>query len=243
MKKSLFISLVALFASFNVICDSLMGFPELSSGVWQGWIFIAEPITGIVLGPYAGFLSTLIGVMIGHTIYFRDVYEFLFTFGAPIGAMVSGFLFRGKWKAVLAYYTALLGIYFITPIAWQLPVLGMWDVYLAYSILLVITMIIVRKGGPWNPKSKGLPYVLALSALIGLEADILFRIIVFVPGQTYRLFYDLDVEKLTPMWLGAAVVTPVKVALSILVTVTVGPALIRTIKKIRFLKEDDTSSC
>jgi hypothetical protein len=242
MKKSLFISLVALFASFNVICDSLMGFPELSSGVWQGWIFIAEPITGIVLGPYAGFLSTLIGVMIGHSIYFRDVYEFLFTLGAPIGAMVSGFLFRGRWRTVLTYYTALLGIYFITPLAWQLPVLGMWDVYLAYSILLVITMIIVRKG-TWNPKSKGLPYVLALSALIGLEADILFRIIVFVPGQTYRLFYDLGAEELTLVWLGAAVITPLKVAMSILVTVTVGPALIRTIRKIGILKEDDTSTC
>ncbi len=242
MEKSLFVSLVALFASFNVICDSLMGFPELSSGVWQSWIFITEPITGIVLGPYAGFLSTLIGVMIGHSIYFRDMYEFLFTLGAPLGAMVSGFLFRGRWKIALTYYTVLLGIYFITPIAWQLPALGMWDVYLAYSVLLVVTLIIIRKG-TWNPTSKGLPNVLALSALIGLEADILFRIIVLIPGQTYRLFYNLSVDELTPMWLGAAVITPIKVAISILVTVTIGPALIRTIRKIHIFKEDNTASC
>jgi len=237
MRKSQFLALVALFASINIILDSLMGLPEFSSGVWSGWIFIVEPINGIVLGPYAGFLSSLIGVMIGHSIYFRDVYEFLFTLGAPIGAMMAGFLFRGKWKIVLTYYTALLAFYFITPIAWQLPLWGMWDVYLAYATLLVVAVMTARKGS-WNPKSKGLLYIIALSALIGLEADILFRIFVFIPGQTYRLFYGLGAEALIPIWIEAAAITPIKVALSILVTTMVGPPLIKIIRKIGILKED-----
>jgi len=237
MRKSRFLALVAVFASINVVFDSLMGLPQLSSGVWYSWIFIVEPINGIVLGPYAGFLSSLIGVMIGHSIYFIDVYEFLFTLGAPIGAMVSGFLFRGRWKMVLAYYTALLGIYFITPVAWQLPLWGMWDVYLAYVTLLLVSVTMARKG-LWNPESKGLLYVIALSALIGLEADILFRIFVFVPGQTYRLFYGLDARSLIPIWVEAAAITPIQVAMSILVTTTVGPPLIRVINKTGILKED-----
>jgi len=237
MRRSRFLALVAVFASINVVFDSLMSFPEFSSGVWYSWIFVVEPINGIVLGPYAGFLSTLIGVMIGHFIYFRDVYEFLFTFGAPIGAMVSGFLFRGRWKIVLTYYTALLGIYFITPIAWQLPIWGMWDVYLAYAVLLVVSVMMARKGS-WNPESKGLLYVIALSALIGLEADILFRIFVFIPGQTYWLFYRYGAEKLIPIWVLGAAETPIRVAMSILVTTTVGPPLIKVIKKAGILKED-----
>ena len=237
MRKSQFLALVAVFASINVVFDSLMGLPEFSSGVWYSWIFIVEPINGIVLGPYAGFLSSLIGVLIGHSIYFRDVYEFLFTFGAPIGAMVAGFLFRGRWKIVLIYYTTLLGIYFITPIAWQLPLWGMWDVYLAYAILLVVAVMMARKGS-WNPKSKELLYVIALSALIGLEADILFRIFVFIPGQTYQIFYGLDAKALIPVWVEAAAITPIKVAISILVTTTIGPPLIKVIRKIGILKED-----
>jgi len=237
MRKSRFLALVAIFASINVVFDSLMSFPEFSSGVWYSWIFIVEPINGIVLGPYAGFLSSLIGVIIGHSIYFRDVYEFLFTLGAPIGAMVSGFLFRGRWKIVLTYYTALLGFYFITPIAWQLPIWGMWDVYLAYAVLLVVSVMMARKGS-WNPESKGLLHVIALSALIGLEADILFRIFVLIPGQTYRLFYGLDARSLIPIWVEAAAITPIQVAMSILVTTTVGPPLIKVIKKAGILKED-----
>ena len=232
MRKSQFLALVAVFASINVVFDSLIGLPEFSSGVWYSWIFVVEPINGIVLGPYAGFLSSLIGVMIGHSIYFRDVYEFLFTLGAPIGAMVSGFLFRGRWKMVLTYYTALLGFYFITPIAWQLPIWGMWDVYLAYAVLLVVTVMMARKGS-WKPESRGLLYVIALSALIGLEADILFRIFVFIPGQTYRLFYGLNAEYLIPLWVEAAAITPVKVAISILITTTVGPPLIKVTTKLK----------
>jgi len=238
MRKSQFLALVAVFASLNVVFDSLMGLPEFSSGVWYSWIFIVEPINGIVLGPYAGFLSSFIGVMIGHSIYFRDVYEFLFTLGAPIGAMVAGFLFRGKWKMVLTYYTALLGIYFITPIAWQLPIWGMWDVYLAYFILLVVAVMMARKGS-WNPEPKGLLYVIALSALIGLEADILFRIFVFIPGQTYRIFYDLGAETLIPIWIEAAAITPIKVAISILVTTIIVPPLVKVIKKTGILREDN----
>ena len=88
LRESWVISLIAVFAAFNIVCDSLMGpLPDIS-GVWYSWIFIAEPISGIILGPFASFFSTFIGVMVGHSIYIRDSAEFRFTLGAPIGAMI-----------------------------------------------------------------------------------------------------------------------------------------------------------
>lgn len=230
MKKPLFVSLVAIFASFTVVLDSMIGLPELSSGVWYSWIFMVEPITGIVLGPYAGFLSTLVGVLIGHIIYFRDIYEFLFTFGAPIGAMVSGLLFKGRFKEVLIYFTLLLVAFFSTPIAWQLPIWGIWDVLLAYSILIVAT--IISRSGLWKLESRRLSWVIITSAFIGLEADILFRILLFIPGQTFKLFYDFNVTILQLIWIESAIATPIKVAMSILVTAIVGPRIIVIIKQL-----------
>jgi len=223
----------------NVVCDSFIGIPQFTEGVWYSWIFIIEPLTGIVLGPYAGFLSSFIGVMTGHFIFFRGTHEFLFTFGVPIGAMVSGFLFRGKWKMILTYYTLLLGIYFITPIAWQLPVWGMWDVYLAYASLLASIMMMVKKGS-WKLRSRGrLLYAIVLCAFVGLEADVLFRIFVLVPCQTYKVFWqDIDVNVLRLWWVAGAAVTPIQAAISILVTTTVGLPLIRVIRKTGVLKED-----
>ena len=226
-KRKRILPLIIIFASLNVVCDSLVGLPQFSSGVWYSWIFIIEPITGIILGTYAGLLSTVIGVMIGHFIYFRGFHEFLFTIGAPIGTMVSGLIFRGKWKTVFIYYTALLVAYFITPIAWQLPIWGMWNTYFAYLCLVILTTL---GRNVLKLESNKPSYALALSAFIGLEADILFRIFIFIPCQTYQLFYGFTVEALQLIWLTAAFVTPVQVAMSALATVILGPPVIKALK-------------
>ncbi|MEM1539080.1 MAG: hypothetical protein QXW82_02545 [Candidatus Bathyarchaeia archaeon] len=230
---SVFISLVAVFAAFNIVCDSLVVPPLLPySGVWHSWIFISEPITGIMLGPLAGFFSNLVGVMAGHFINFVDFYEFLFTLGAPLGATISAFVFRGKWKITLAYYLVLLGGYFAVPISWQLPFWGMWDVYLAFAVLLLTAILATKMKGVWNTGSTvRLVYILALSTFIGLEADVLFRIFVFVPCQTYSLFYGYDLSVLQATWAMGAVETPIKVALSTIVTVLIGPPVINVARR------------
>lgn len=239
MRRSQFLALVAVFASVNVVSDSFMSLPEFPSGVWYSWNFLVEAITGIVLGPLAGFTATFIGVMIGHYVYFIDVYEFLFTVGAPIGAMFSALLFRGKWKPALVYYTALFAAYFATPIALQLPIWGMWDTYLAYAILIAAIFMISK--GLWEHTSKRLPFIIAISAFIGLEADVLFRIFVFVPCQTYQLFYGFGVEALQLIWAVGAVGTPIKAALSTLFTVVIGYPLVKALKKANLFDDSKDS--
>jgi len=241
LRESSFISLIAVFAAFNIVCDLLMGpLPGISS-VWYSWIFIAEPISGIILGPFASFFSTFIGVMVGHSIYVRDSAEFLFTLGAPIGAMISALIFRGKWKIALVYYMALLGAFFATPVSWQLPFLGMWDVYLAFGCLLVSIVIMKKWKGFWNTKSVGVPllYIVALGTFIGLEADVLFRIFILVPCQTYKIIYALDVSTLQLWWAVGAVETSTKAALSTLVSVMVTPSILRAVRKMGLALSED----
>jgi len=231
-EKSTFVSLIAIFAAFNVICDSLVSSPLPYSGVWHSWIFILEPLTGIILTPLASFFSALIGVMIGHFVNFLDVYEFLFTLGAPIGAMISSLIFRGKWSIALIYYTALLGAFFVTPVSWQLPFWGMWDVYLAFICLLITSVMVKKWKTLWNTwSSSRLIYILALSTFIGLEADVLFRIFILIPCQTYQLFYNWDVNALQGIWVLGAVETSTKAALSTIITATVGLPIITAIRK------------
>jgi len=240
LKDSAFVSLVAVFAAFNVVCDSLAGPPLPFSGVWYSWIFIFEPITGIILGPLAGFFSSFIGVMIGHFIYFRGPEEFLFTLGAPIGAMISGLLYRGNWRIVLIYYLTLLGAFFVTPIAWQLPFWGMWNVYLALACLLAVIAIVKKWKNLWNVKSSVCFFhILALSAFIGLEADVLFRVFIFIPCRTYQLFYGYDLNKLQAIWVLGAVETSTKAALSMVVTVIMGLPIISIARKMGLAKSED----
>ena len=241
LKESSFVSLIAVFAAFTIVCDSLMG-PLLDiSGVWYSWIFIAEPINGIILGPYASFFSTFIGVMVGHSIYIRSSAEFLFTLGAPIGAMISSLVFRGKWKIAVLYYLALLGAFFITPVSWQLPLWGMWDVYLAFGCLLVSVVVMKKWSGVWNTKSTSvrLLYIVALCTFIGLEADVLFRIFILVPCQTYHIIYSLDVSELQLWWAAGAVETSTKAALSTLISVMVTPSIIKAVRKTALALSED----
>ena len=132
------ISLIVVFAVISIALDSLVT-PGFSAGIWYGWVFIMSPISGIILGPRDGFIATLISVMVGHTIVFREsIFEFIFTLGAPIGSAVTGLIFRGEKSKILVYYTILVAAYFLTPVARQLPIWGMWDVYIAYFVLVVL---------------------------------------------------------------------------------------------------------
>jgi hypothetical protein len=229
MKKSRTVSLVAIFAALGVVCDAVVT-PGFSAGVWFGWIPMISPIAGMVLGPYNGFISILIAVMIGHSLVPREtIYEFIFTLGAPTGSMMSGFMFRGDWKKVFAFYTTMLVFYFITPISWRLPVWGMWDVYVAYVILLGLGIIMSVRG---SDEIKHLsPF--AVSAFIGLEADVLLRIFIFVPCQTYRLFYGLTPEALVAIWaVPAPIITPFKVLLSTFFATLIVPQIMRILGKL-----------
>ncbi len=166
--------------------------------------------------------------MLGHWLVPREtIYEFVFTVGAPIGSMMAGFVFRGNWKRVFAFYTAMLGFYFITPVSQQLPVWGMWDVYTAYILLLVLGVILSVKGSGEIQRLS--PF--AVSAFIGLEADVLFRIFVLVPCQTYRFFYGLTPEVLVALWsLPAPLITPLKVLLATFVATLITPQIMRILK-------------
>ena len=220
VKRNRLIASIAIFSIISIVLDSIPGFPQLVSGVWYTWIFLIEPIAGLVLGPYGGFLSSLIGVMIGHTIYPHGeaAFEFVFSIGAPLGSMVSGFIYSKKLGRVFLYFTILLFLFFITPISSNLPLLGMWDTYLAYLILC---------GMLFFKKSFTKRFDIGISAFIGLEADILFRIFILIPCQTYRLFYGFTIDVLQIIWIAGALVTPIQVGISIFVTTLIGPRILK----------------
>lgn len=233
-KSSLFTSTVAIFAALTMISDLILESPLPCSDVWLSWVFIMEPITGMLLDPHASFLATLLGVMVGHSIRYRDIYEFVFTLGAPFGSMISSLIFRGKWKQALGYYVVLLGAYFLTPVSWNLPPFGMWDVYVAFGCLVTVILIINRKAEIWHVKSSSSLFVPALCTFIGLEADVLFRIFLLIPCQTYWLFYGWNAETLQGIWAVGAIETPIKAGLAALISAIIIPQIVKTLRKTDF---------
>ncbi|MCD6530104.1 hypothetical protein J7L06_07465 [Candidatus Bathyarchaeota archaeon] len=221
------LAMISMMAAVEVVFDSILTL-NFSAGVWYGLVFLMSPIAGILLGPIDGFLATLIAVMVGHTLSPRGAFEYAFTFGAPLCSMISGYVYRGKVKVALAYYLILFLAYFATPVTWYLPLWGIWDTLSAFILTVILTALsytgrtglLVKK---WT--------VFAFAAFIGLEADILFRIFLFIPCGTYWLFYGLTREALYAIWsVPAPLITPFKVLVSTFFTAALGPAMEKALK-------------
>ncbi|MFX0107126.1 MAG: hypothetical protein ACFE7R_02490, partial [Candidatus Hodarchaeota archaeon] len=185
----------------------------------------------VLLGPYLGAISVGLGTLVGHFVYFRDPFELLFMIGAPLGSAVAGLIYQKRWRPVLGIYTLLLAGYFVYPVSWILPLWGIWDILVGYGLLLVYAFIVPRI----EITTERLDTVkkLLFSTVIGLEADILLRVFILVPGQTYWLFYGLEPAQLQLLWVGAAFITPIKVALATIVSIVLGLSLMQ------FLNQDE----
>ncbi|MHA2115343.1 MAG: hypothetical protein ACXABM_07585 [Candidatus Thorarchaeota archaeon] len=223
------VSFVAIFAALITVLDIIPAF-GFTSGVWDSWAFLLSPIVGILLGPYLGAISVGLGSFLGHTIYYRDPTEFLFMMGLALGAAMAGFVYQKKWKPVLGIYTALLLGYFIYPVTWSLPLWGIWDVLVGFGIVLIYSIMTIRGGWLENTERKKV-LALLFSSVIALETDILFRIFVLVPGQTYWFFYGWTPADLALIWSVAGFITPIKVVLAAIVAITLGLQLLHTLER------------
>ena len=218
------VAVVTMFAALTAVSDSISGIPQLHSGVWYSWVFLMVPLNGIVLGSLYGSLATMMGVFVGHFIYFRGVEEFLFAIGAAVGSAVCGLMWNRRIYPVIIFYTLCLISYFLTPISFSLPLWGMWDTYLAYVAVLLVGLPFTGISSGWIEDH--LRYWVVFCSFIGVEADILFRIFLFIPAGTYRSIYGFPLEILREIWVLSAASTPIQVAISVLFSYLAVPSIL-----------------
>ncbi|MCX8170498.1 MAG: hypothetical protein N3E47_00805, partial [Candidatus Bathyarchaeota archaeon] len=121
-------ALVGVFASLHVILYFM------SFGLWRNWAIYLEPVEGIILGPWAGFLAALIGSIVARAVKPVDFWMFGII-AEPLGVLAAGFLAKGDWKPVLAIYGVMLSAYFIHPLSWQLPLWAILDILIAPALI------------------------------------------------------------------------------------------------------------
>lgn len=236
--KSQFVAFTAVFAAMAAALDFILT-PGFYSGIWDSWIFLLSPLVGVLLGPIGGFVAIGIGSIAGHMLFFRDVFELVYMIGAPLGAAMAGLVYEKRWKLVFTIYTLLLGGFLIYPVSWALPLFGIWDILVGFGFVLVFT-VLTRRGWWEDENDKRNLLNLVFCTVIGLETDILTRVFLLVPGQTYWLFYGFTVEDLQIIWLGAGIITPIKVLLAVILMVTVGYQVLKVIPdNWKHVKEND----
>jgi uncharacterized membrane protein len=113
------VALIAIFAALYAVISRLPGIPTIGGGGKIEPVVILDPIVGILLGPWIGGLTSLLGNFIAWIIPSVSFYGMLNLPTGPVAAIVSGSLARNtknsNWKFAAIIYTVFMGLWYLTP--------------------------------------------------------------------------------------------------------------------------------
>ncbi|MEM2939749.1 MAG: hypothetical protein QXU95_05720 [Candidatus Bathyarchaeia archaeon] len=190
-----------------------------------------EPIEGIILGPWAGFLSALIGSTAARII--KPSEEWMFGIIAePIGVLACGLLAKGRWKPVIAIHIFMLTAYFIHPFSAQLPLWAILDILLSppFMYLAAKTSGSLSKDG-----GKNLPLFLGFASFVTVSVDSLVRIFLLIPSGVYLLL-GWPLESLYSAFIIGAINSYIEDALTIVISILIGMPLLLALQNVPNIK-------
>lgn len=220
MRKSIMIGLVAVFAALHTTLYFLP-YP-----LWRNWAVFLEPIEGIVLGPYVGFLAVLLGSSISRMVRFDSLWMFGII-AEPVSVLIVGLLSRNVWKPVLAAYAAMLLAYFAHPFGRVLPLWTIMDV-LASLILVYPAARFSNRLFSSNVKSKA--KALLLISFVGIATDSLIRIFLLIPCGLSSLFFS-SYEEVFAVFTEGAIFSYIEDLLFVVFSLLVGVPLLMSLSK------------
>jgi hypothetical protein len=188
---------IAMLIVFTALYTVLRFIPyTILIGGTGGFLWLSDllpPIFGILLGPYVGGLSILMGSFLaigfGHSVTFLGL-DFL---PDLVSAVAIGFLVRRKWAPVVLLNAALLLIFFLDPLTSFFVTIPHTAISIPFAWMHIVAFVVLlsplsRKAARWvdaalQPKLVGIGLVIL--AFIGtimqhLTGNILFE---FVFGQ------------------------------------------------------------
>lgn len=226
MRKSLQLSLVAVFAALHAVLYFI------SFGLWRNWGIYIEAIEGIILGPRIGFIAALFGSSIARMVK-PDVFWMFGIIAEPFSVLMAGLLARAKWKPVLAAYLIMLSAYFIHPFGRALPIWTILDVLLALLLVYPAARFSTRLS---KTDTKSLPIALILVSFVCIATDSLVRIFLLVPCGLHAMFFD-NFDTLYIVFAGAAVDSYVEDIIAVVISFLVGVPLLVALLKLRILEK------
>jgi len=224
-KSSRIVSLVGVFAALHAVLYLI------SVELWRSWSIYLEPLEGLILGSWAGFLSALIGSIVARAIKPTDLWMFG-VIAEPTGVLACGLIAKNRWKPLLLIYAVMLGAYFAHPLGRQLPLWTILDILAAFVLIYPITKICENL---FNKDARQLPFIVSLAAFIGTVTDSLTRVFLLIPAGLYVVLGWPSEVVFAAFIIGAAD-SYIEDILVILVMLIIGGPIIAALKKIPGMK-------
>ena len=172
------LALIAIFAALYYVL-SLIAPINIPTGVGNLTISFAALIAaviGLVLGPYLGFTSALLGASIAWILppSGGNLFGLPFLLSPALNALVTGLIFYKKWKFGFAVFGALIIAFLFTPPIW--PVTENWFVAVAVLFDKIIALFLI------------LPVALLAKQLSFAKASLFYFLLFFVGNQVDNMW-------------------------------------------------------
>jgi hypothetical protein len=232
------IALITIFAALYAALRLLPAMPMIGVDGYFSLSDIVAPVYGILLGPYIGGASVMVGTF--SAIAMGRPVRFLFMDFLPalVNAMALGFLMRGKWWPVVTLNAALLIGFIVNPLTTIFITIGeisipfFWLHIVAFAVLI---SPLGRRAGQWiqTLKITKLSAGLTILAFVGtmmqhLMGNILTEV---VRGQILDI---MSPEAFVGMWNIIFFTYPWERLVLVIFAVIVGIPLIKVLFKTSF---------
>ncbi len=219
------IALIAIFAALYAALRIIPTVPMIGTGATFHLSDILAPLYGILLGPYVGGISIIIGTFVAIGLGTPVAFFGLDFLPAFIVAISLGFLVRGKWLAVVILNALLLVAYAVNPLTSNF-ISTPWGtipyLWMHIAAFIVLLSPLGRRAGQWvkSPRTSTITAGFVILAFIGtmmqhLMGGILYEVVLgqltqtvlksAYPGIWNFVFYIYPLERLA-LIIGAVIV-------------------------------------
>ncbi len=239
---------IALLIVFTALYVVLRNVPySILIGSAGGFLYLSDflvAIYGIILGPYFGGLSVILGnfaaIGLGHHVSFLG-FDFLPDF---VAVVTIGFLYQRKWSIAVAINAIVLVMFAFWPLTSFFVTIPGTSIVLPFAWMHIAAFVIlISPLGRWVPKwvetakPKFVAAGIAIMAFVGamvqhLTGNILFEIVFGQMGTTPiipKVAWPAE-------WAAVALIYPLERTLLIICAIAVGVPLILTLTRNHFIK-------
>jgi hypothetical protein len=194
---------------------------------------------GIILGPYLGTASALLGAVVSWALTGMSPLGLPFLLSPPLNAFVSGAIYYKKWKlAPIPFIVIMIAFLFTPPVtsfgSAQIAIWVLWDKIIALA--LILPLAVFRKQ---LSKGQGVGLFFLL-AFIGNQADNIWGSFVFALPQVYNGIFGMQLVDVQVAFLGSPFLYPaIRILQAFLITLIAVP-LIRVLNGTNWLWSKDT---
>ncbi len=225
----MYVTVVAALAAIHIVLSTappMVGFRRMS--------IVMEPLEGIIAGPYLGFLAAAIGWLGGRFVRPDSIWiENIFGIAEAVGALGAGLLVSRKWYLTLGIYGVQLAAFLVHPLARYIPLWTLWDTYLGF-VMIIPAVLLVQKLQERRSSASSLAPIVAVTAFVAVELDVMTRIFMLIVAGLYQL-YPIPIEWLPEIFILGAVQTPIEAAFSVVMATIVGVPVLIALQRSKIL--------